>query len=48
MRMVMAVPHSEAGYAHNPTVPPAHAIDPGDAKLLIAEEAGRRSASSTE
>lgn len=34
---VMAVPHSAAGYAANPTVPPAYEVDPGDAPIIIAE-----------
>jgi hypothetical protein len=36
-RMVMAVPHGDAGYARNPTVPPAKPIDPRGAKVLIEE-----------
>ncbi|MBW0144580.1 hypothetical protein [Sphingomicrobium clamense] len=34
---VMAVPHDSAGYAGNPTVPPAYEIDPGDAQIIIDE-----------
>ena len=34
---VMAVPHDSAGYADNPTVPPAYAVDPGDAPVIIDE-----------
>jgi putative lipoprotein len=38
-RRVMAVPHGDKGYAHNPTVPPARPIDPGEAEVLISQEA---------
>lgn len=38
-RMVMAVPHGSSGYALNPTVPPARAVDPGNAEVLISQEA---------
>ena len=34
---VMAVPHTEAGYASNPTGEPAYGITPGDAEVIIAE-----------
>jgi hypothetical protein len=38
-RMVMAVPHERRGYVQNPTVPPSHAIDPGEAEVLLSSEA---------
>ncbi|WP_260482284.1 hypothetical protein [Sphingomicrobium flavum] len=34
---VMAVPHDGTGYADNPTVEPARAVDPGDAEIIIAD-----------
>jgi hypothetical protein len=39
MRTVMKVPRGPNGYASNPTVPPATAIDPGNAQVLISEQA---------
>jgi len=39
MRMVMKVPREASAYASNPTVSPAVAIDPGNARMLISPDA---------